>query len=160
MAVTTTTEDNTLYPTMIKVNQATELLNTLRIKLMQELGWTRVGTIVYQHDIAISVRTDVLSHELHDSQIQSQKPHCPKRYFNDIFTNLLRRKICFWHRHFRVCDPFWLSVMQQDHCILCLICLSASSHISYLLGPFNRLVRQCRSCTLSWDRYEAHGMWW
>lgn len=56
VAVTATTVAKSLFPTLIKVNQGTELLSPFRIKLMEYFGWTRVGSIVYQDDISVSVR--------------------------------------------------------------------------------------------------------
>lgn len=138
MAVTTTTEDNTLYPTMIKVNQATELLNTLRIKLLQELGWTRVGTIVYQHDIAISVRADLLVHELHDSQIHSHMPHIQNDILTISFTRLRRRKFHFSQCYFRYLPSLLVSgdAVGPPHSVPDL--LAGFSHV-VSVGPFQSL---------------------
>ena len=55
IAVTSSTADKARFPTLFRVNQASELYNPLRIKMMKYYGWSRVGTIVYQDDISVSV---------------------------------------------------------------------------------------------------------
>lgn len=56
MSVTASTENKTMFPTLISVNQATDNLNPLRMKIMKEFEWSRVAVIVHQSDIYMSVR--------------------------------------------------------------------------------------------------------
>ena len=66
MAMTATIENKTQFPTILTVNQATDALNPLRIQIMKEFKWTRVGAIVYKSDLYMSVRSVPIQSLLHN----------------------------------------------------------------------------------------------
>jgi len=55
VADTATTSNKSIYSTLVKVNQASDQTNPLRIRMMTFFKWRRVGTITFSHEIYVSV---------------------------------------------------------------------------------------------------------